>query len=105
MANSRRIAATTATDTNAMIFLFIFLCLLFGLRCTLSPNDERSHAGPRTSDCNHDAQPALADADGWAVRLGVYLLVPSSKAILLMLLPVGVTMQRSTLPTLSNTDR
>src|SRR5436190_18898294 len=42
---------------------------------------------------------------GWAVRVVVYLFVPSSKPILLMLLPVGVTMQRSTLPTLSNTDR
>src|ERR1043166_4188082 len=42
---------------------------------------------------------------GWAVRVLVYLFVPSSKPILLMLLPVGVTMQRSTLPTHSNTDR
>src|SRR5262245_42955484 len=30
------------------------------------PNDERSHAGPKTQDTRRDELPALADAIGWA---------------------------------------
>jgi hypothetical protein len=44
MAISKKIVAITASDTNVMIFLFIFLCMLFGLWRALSPNGELSRS-------------------------------------------------------------
>src|SRR5438094_955927 len=49
MANSKRIAATTATDTNAMIFLFLFLYLLV----SLTVSHENSHAANSPNDRTH----------------------------------------------------
>ena len=39
------------------------------VRRVIAPNDQRSHAGPRTLRCNRDELPALADAFGSAFSL------------------------------------
>ena len=37
------------------------------MRQSVTPNAQRSHAGPVTRECKPDARPALADATGWPI--------------------------------------
>ena len=46
-------------------------------------NGERSHAGPQTSDWNHDIRPALAGAVGWARKLLVSSLEKKTVALVI----------------------